>query len=205
MERRKKEPKQTGLLFVLSGPSGAGKDAVLHRMKELSFPFYRVVTVTTRPQRLGEKDGVDYYFTSNGEFQEMVRRGELLERAEVYGRWYGTPKQQVKEALDEGQDVILRVDVQGAATIRSIMPEAVLIFLTSPLMEYEERLKQRQTESDGERRLRMGRIDGEMKSLPLFDYMVMNHQGKLDSAVSQIMSIVTAEKCRVNRRLVKLE
>ena len=205
MERRKKEPKQTGLLFVLSGPSGAGKDAVLHRMKELSFPFYRVVTVTTRPQRLGEKDGVDYYFTSNGEFQEMVRRGELLERAEVYGRWYGTLKQQVKEALDEGQDVILRVDVQGAATIRSIMPEAVLIFLTSPLMEYEERMKQRQTESDGERRLRMGRIDGEMKSLPLFDYMVMNHQGKLDSAVSQIMSIVTAEKCRVNRRLVKLE
>jgi guanylate kinase len=205
VERRKKGPKQTGLLFVLSGPSGAGKDAVLHRMKELSFPFYRVVTVTTRPQRPGEKDGVDYYFTSNGEFQEMVRRGELLERAEVYGRWYGTPKQQVKEALDEGQDVILRVDVQGAATIRSIMPEAVLIFLTSPLMEYEERLRQRQTESDGERRLRMGRIDGEMKSLPLFDYMVMNHQGKLDSAVSQIMSIVTAEKCRVNRRLVKLE
>ena len=202
---RKKAPKQAGLLFVLSGPSGAGKDAVLHRMKELSFPFYRVVTVTTRPPRPGEKDGVDYHFASDAEFQEMVRRGELLERAEVYGRWYGTPKQQVKEALDEGQDVILRVDVQGAAAVRSIMPEAVLIFLTSPLMEYEERLRQRQTESDGERRLRMGRIDGEMKSLPLFDYMVVNHQGELDSAVSQIMSIVTAEKCRVNRRLVKLE
>jgi guanylate kinase len=205
VEIRKKEPKQAGLLFVLSGPSGAGKDAVLHRMKELSFPFYRVVTVTTRTQRPGENNGVDYYFTSEAEFQEMVRRGELLERAEVYGRWYGTPKQQVKEALDGGKDVILRVDVQGAATIRSIMPEAVLIFLTSLLLEYEERLRQRQTESDGERRLRMGRIDGEMKSLPLFDYMVVNHQGELDSAVSQIMSIVTAEKCRVNRRLVKLE
>ena len=205
MEIRKKGPKQTGLLFVLSGPSGAGKDAVLHRMKELSFPFYRVVTVTTRPQRPGEKDGVDYYFTSEAEFQEMVQRGELLERAEVYGRWYGTPKQQVKEALDGGKDVILRVDVQGATTVRSIMPEAVLIFLTSPSMEYEERLRQRQTESDSERRLRMGRVDGEMKSLPLFDYMVVNHQGELDSAVSQIMSIVTAEKCRVNRRLVKLE
>jgi len=99
----------------------------------------------------------------------------------------------------------LRVDVQGATTVRSIMPEAVLIFLTSPLLEYEERLRQRQTESDSERRLRMGRVDGEMKSLPLFDYMVVNHQGELDSAVSQIMSIVTAEKCRVNRRLVKLE
>jgi guanylate kinase len=205
VEIRKKEPKQAGLLFVLSGPSGAGKDAVLHRMKELSFPFYRVVTVTTRTQRPGENNGVDYYFTSEAEFQEMVRRGELLERAEVYGRWYGTPKQQVKEALDGGKDVLLRVDVQGAATIRTIMPEAVLIFLTSLLLEYEERLRQRQTESDGERRLRMGRIDSEMKSLPLFDYMVVNHQGELDSAVSQIMSIVTAEKCRVNRRLVKLE
>jgi len=205
VERKKKEPRQTGLLFVLSGPSGAGKDAVLHRMKELSFPFYRVVTVTTRPQRPGEKDGVDYRFASEPEFQEMVQRGELLERAEVYGRWYGTPKQQVKEALDEGQDVILRVDVQGAATIRSVMPEVVLIFLTSPSTEYEERLKQRQTESDDERRLRTGRIDGEMKSLPLFDYMVVNHQGDLDSAVSQIMAIVTAEKCRVNRCLVKLE
>jgi guanylate kinase len=193
------------LLFVLSGPSGAGKDAVLHRMKELSFPFYRVVTVTTRPTRPGEKDGVDYRFASDAEFQEMVRRGELLERAEVYGRWYGTPKQQVKEALDKGQDVILRVDVQGAAAVRNIMPEAVLIFLTSPSTEYEERLRQRQTESDGERRLRMGRIDGEMKSLPLFDYMVANHQGDLDSAVSQIIAIITVEKCRVNRRLVKLE
>lgn len=205
MEKGKKATKQKGLLFVLSGPSGAGKDAVLHRMEELSFPFHRVVTVTTRPQRPGEKYGVDYYFTSEAQFQQMVQRGELLERAEVYGRWYGTPKQQVKEALDEGQDVILRVDVQGAATVRSLMPEAVLIFLTSPSMEYEERLKQRQTESDGEQRLRMGRVDGEMKSLPLFDYMVVNHQGDLDSAVSQIMAIITAEKCRVNRREVKLE
>jgi len=134
-----------------------------------------------------------------------VQRGELLERAEVYGRWYGTPKQQVKEALDDGKDVILRVDVQGAAAVRSLMPEVVLIFLASPSTEYEERLRQRQTESNGEQRLRMGRVDGEMKSLPLFDYMVVNHQGDLDSAASQIMAIITAEKCRVNRREVKLE
>ncbi|MBM4462983.1 MAG: guanylate kinase [Chloroflexi bacterium] len=205
MEKGKEKPKHGGLLFVLSGPSGAGKDAVLHRMKEFSFPFHRVVTVTTRSQRPGEKDGVDYHFTSDAEFQEMVQRGELLESAEVYGRWYGTPKQPVKEALDGGQNVILRVDVQGAATIKSLVPDAVLIFLTSPSLEYEERLKQRQTESDGERRLRMEKIDGEMKSLSLFDYMVVNHQGDLDSAVSQVMAIITAERRRVNRRLVSLE
>ncbi len=206
MGRRKKGSKQTGLLIVLSGSSGAGKDAVLNRMKELSLPLYRGVTVTTRPQRPGEKDGIDYHFASEAQFREMMQRGELLEQAKVYGRWYGVPKREVKQALEEGEDAILRVDVQGAATIRRLVPEALLIFLASDSAgEYEERLRQRKTESDAELELRMGSVDEEMKSLPLFDYLVVNRRGELEAAVSDIMSIITAEKCRVTPRIAQLK
>ena len=101
------------LLIVLSGPSGAGKDAVLVRMKELGVPFHYVVTSTTRPPRTGEKDGVEYSFVSESGFHEMLQRGDLVESAKVYGYWYGVPKQEVKQALDEGKDVVLKIDVQG--------------------------------------------------------------------------------------------
>ncbi len=206
MGRRKKGNKQTGLLIVLSGSSGAGKDAVLNRMKELSLPLYHGVTVTTRPQRPGEKDGIDYHFASEAQFREMMQRGELVEQAKVYGRWYGVPKREVKQALEEGKDAILRVDVQGAATIRRLVPEALLIFLASDSAgEYEERLRQRKTESDAELELRMGSVDEEMKSLPLFDYLVVNRRGELEAAVSDIMSIITAEKCRVTPRTAQLK
>ena len=193
-----------GLLFVLSGSSGAGKDAVLNRMKELDLPLHRVVTATTRQQRPGEKDGTDYQFTSEAEFHDMAARGDLLESAEVYGRWYGVPRQRVKQALDEGRDVLLRVDVQGAATIRKLVPEAVLIFLASPSVEYEERLRRRSTESDTELELRIGSAEEEMRSLPIFDYIVVNRQGELEAAVSEIAAIVTAEKCRVNPRIARM-
>jgi len=195
----------TGLFFVLSGSSGAGKDAVLNRMRELGYPFHYVVTVTTRPRRAAEKDGIDYYFTSESRFQEMVRQGELLEWAQVYGNYYGVPKQQVRQALEEGKDAIVRVDVQGAATIRNAVPQAVLIFLTTASVEdYEERLRQRKTESDTELKLRIDSIGEETKSLLIFDYIVMNRQGQLDTAVSDIALIITAEKRRTNPRSVKV-
>jgi guanylate kinase len=197
--------KKVPLLVVLSGPSGAGKDAVLSRMRELGLLFHYTVTATTRPKRAGEKEGTDYCFLPEAEFQRMLQGGALLESAKVYSHWYGVPKQQVKQALDEGKDVILKIDVQGAATIRKLLPEAVLIFLTLPGIEdYEQRLRQRKTESDAELKVRLGRVSEEMKSLPLFDYLVLNNQGELDAAVANIRAIVAAEKCRVNPRIVEL-
>ncbi|NQT48044.1 MAG: guanylate kinase [Chloroflexi bacterium] len=205
MGRGIRRSRPTGLFFVLSGSSGAGKDAVLNRMRELGYPFHYVVTVTTRPRRAAEKDGIDYYFTSESRFQEMVRQGELLEWAQVYGNYYGVPKQQVRQALEEGKDAIVRVDVQGAATIRNAVPQAVLIFLTTASVEdYEERLRQRKTESDTELKLRIDSIGEETKSLLIFDYIVMNRQGQLDTAVSDIALIITAEKRRTNPRSVKV-
>ena len=194
------------LLIVLSGPSGAGKDALLIRMKELGVPFHYVVTSTTRPPRTGEKDGVEYTFASESGFHEMLQRGDLIESAKVYGYWYGVPKQEVKQALDEGKDVVLKIDVQGAATIRNLLPGAVLVFLTLPsLEEYELRLRQRKTESDTDLKVRLGKVNEEVRSLLIFDYVVVNRQDELDAAVDQIKAIVTAEKCRVNPRIVQFK
>ena len=194
------------LLIVLSGPSGAGKDAMLIRMKELGVPFHYVVTSTTRPPRTGEKDGVEYSFVSESGFHEMLQRGDLIESAKVYGYWYGVPKHEVKQALDEGKDVVLKIDVQGAATIRNLLPGAVLVFLTLPsLEEYEQRLRQRKTESDTDLKVRLGKVNEELRTMLIFDYVVVNRQDELDAAVDQIKAIVTAEKCRVNPRVVQFK
>jgi len=194
------------LLLILSGPSGAGKDALLNRMKELGVPLHYVVTSTTRPPRTGEKDGVEYTFVSESGFQEMLQRGDLVESAKVYGYWYGVPKHEVKQALDEGKDVVLKIDVQGAATIRNLLPGAVLVFLTLPsLEEYEKRLRQRKTESDTDLKVRLGKVTEELRSMLIFDYVVVNRQDELDGAVDQIKAIVAAEKCRVNPRVVQFK
>jgi guanylate kinase len=194
------------LLLILSGPSGAGKDALLIRMKELGVPFHYVVTSTTRPPRSGEKDGVEYTFVSESGFQDMLQRGDLIESAKVYGYWYGVPKHEVKQALDQGKDVVLKIDVQGAATIRNLLPGAVLVFLTLPsLEEYEKRLRQRKTESDTDLKVRLGRVTEEVRSMLIFDYVVVNREDQLDAAVDQIKAIVAAEKCRVNPRIVQFK
>lgn len=200
-----RQTEQMPLLIILSGPSGVGKDAVLNRMKESGLPFHYAITLTTRPQRAGECDGVDYYFTSEANFQDMVERGELLEWAKVYGHWYGVPKHQIKQALERGEDVIIKVDTQGAASIKKLLPGAVLVFLAPPsIEEQEERLKQRQTESNADLKLRLETFHEEMKSLPLFDYVVVNRQGELYSAVSQIEAIIATEKYQANPRLLEL-
>lgn len=193
------------LLLVLSGPSGSGKDAVLARMKELGYPLQYIVTVTTRPQRSNERDNVDYHFVSRESFQKMIEHGELLEWANVYGNRYGVPKQSVKEALEKGQDTIVKVDVQGATTIRKILPQAVFIFLVPPSMpELATRLKQRNTESAASLALRLKTAEEEVKKLPLFDFVVINEQDGIDQVVSDILAIITAEKCRVTPREVRL-
>lgn len=189
---------------MLSGPSGVGKDAVLARMKRKALPLHYTVTATTRPQREGERDGVDYHFLSAERFQQMVERGEMLEWAKVYGHWYGVPREQVKEALGRGLDVIIKADVQGAATIKKACPQAILVFLTPHSMEeLEERLRKRKTESTIDLGLRIKTAYQEMKRLPMFEYVVVNRQDEIDLAVAQIEAIITAEKRRRKPRGVR--
>lgn len=193
------------LLIVISGPSGVGKDTVLTKMKESRRLLHYVVTATTRPQRPGEKNGLDYDFVSKEEFERMIETGELLEWANVYGNLYGVPKRQVQQALAQGLDVVVKVDVQGAATIKRFLPQAVFVFLMCPsLDELERRLRERKTESTEELKLRMDTAKREMNSLLMFDYVVVNHQDRLDSTIAQIDAIISAEKCRVKPRVVEL-
>jgi guanylate kinase len=193
------------LLIVLSGPSGAGKDAVLARMKKAGLPYHYVITATTRPKRASEKNGVNYHFLSQKAFQEMIDRSQFLEWANVYGNYYGVPKAEITSALSRGVDTIVKVDVQGAATIKNILPQAVFIFLMAPSMEaLGKRLKRRRSESADELALRLEKAKEEIKSLPLFDYVITSHQNKLGQVVSQIEAIVAAEKCRVRPRTIRL-
>lgn len=198
-------PPSKPILVVLSGLSGVGKDAVLNRLRQSSYPLEFVVTVTTRAKRPNEKDGIHYRFVSKNEFQKLIDGNELLEWANVYGNYYGVPREPVRQALDTGQDVIVKVDVQGAATIKKILPEAVFIFLAPPSMEEVIlRLKQRRTETPSDLDLRLKTAEEEMEKLPLFDYMVINRQGEIDHAVADIESIINAEKCRVVPRELNL-
>jgi len=193
------------LFIIISGPSGVGKDAVLARMKELGYPLKYITTLTTRPRRPNERDNIDYHFVSMERFQEMIENNDLLEWAKVYGNWYGVPKEEVKQALDKGQDIIVKVDIQGAATIKKILPQAIFIFLMPPSMEeLLIRLKQRHTELPSDLALRLKTAEEEMKQLPLFDYIVVNRWDEIDLAVSGIQAIITAEKCRVTPREIAL-
>jgi guanylate kinase len=192
------------LVVVISGLSGVGKDVVLKGMREQGYIFHRVVTVTTRSPRPGEVEGVDYRFVSEDQYEAMMERGELLEHAVVYGRRYGVPEREIREPLDRGRDAVLRIDVQGAKTIKEKMPQAVLIFLTASSMEeLKRRLIGRGKDSPEEMERRMNRAREEMGYLPKFDYLVVNRDGRLDDTVRQVMAIVTAEKHRVSRLSIR--
>ena len=193
------------LLVVLSGPSGVGKDSILMRMRDIGFPFHFVVTATSRVQRPGERDGYDYHFVSKERFEEMITGGELLEWAEVYGHYKGIPKREISQALQSGRDVILRIDVQGAATIKRLAPDAVFIFLApGSFDELHNRLQWRRTESPDQMQQRLAMARREMDSLDAFDYVVINREDHLDDAVGQIRNIMSAEKQRVRPRRVVL-
>lgn len=193
------------LLVVISGPSGVGKDSVLMRMRELAFPFHFVVTATSRPIRPGEIDGYDYHFVSVERFEQMIRDDELLEWAKVYGQYKGIPKSEVRQAMASGRDVLLRINVDGAATIKRLAPEAVFIFLApaSP-EELRRRLTVRRTESPQEIERRLAMAGEEMEQVRHFDYVVINREDRLDEAVGQIRAIIIAEKQRVFPRQVTL-
>jgi guanylate kinase len=192
------------LLIVISGPSGVGKDTVIQHMKERSLPFHFVVTATSRPKRSNEIEGVDYFFVTHQEFAEMIENGELLEYAVVYEDYKGIPKKQVHEALASGSDVVMRVDVQGAKTIRGLYPKALLIFLSAQSEdELIQRLKARRTESPEDLQVRISKLQDEYAYISLFDYYVINADSQLDTTVNTILAIIQSEHHRTLPRVLK--
>ncbi len=193
------------LLIVISGPSGVGKDSVVQALKGRGLPFHFVVTATTRPPRPNEVHGEDYFFVSKEEFARMIEADELIEYAIVYNDYKGIPKQQVREALASGKDVIMRLDVQGAATVRKLAPEAVLIFLTTRNEEeLVARLNKRKSDSAEDLSLRIATARQELKRAAEFDYGVVNADGQLDEAVEAVIAIIRAEHHRIHPRRVSL-
>jgi guanylate kinase len=193
------------LLIVISGPSAVGKDSLVQRLKNRGCPFHFVVTATDRPPRPDEVEGEDYFFVSTAEFERMIEENELIEHAVVYEQHKGIPKQQIRQAIDSGKDVVMRVDVQGAATIRRKAPQAVLIFLiASSEEELKERLHARGCDSPEQTERRIATAREEMKRLPEFDYVVVNRKDELDRAVDDVLTIIRAEHCRVDHREVTL-
>lgn len=198
-------PETPALLIVVSGPSGVGKDAALRQMQNLNYPFHFLVTNTTRPKRPDEVDGKDYHFITKEQFAEMQARDEFLEHAVVYGYDYGNSKSEVRQALARGQNVIMRIDVQGAATIKRKVPDAIFIFLMPPSMEtLEARLRKRRTEPEDYLRLRLHAARLEMNEFDKFDYVIVNEDDQLDDTAELIHAIIQAEKCRAKPRRVNL-
>lgn len=193
------------LLLVLSGPSGVGKDLLLSRLREAGRPYHFTVTATTRPKRGGERDGVDYHFVSKERFEAMIANNELLEWAMVFDNYYGVPRAQVMDALRRGQDVILKIDVQGAATVREIAPDALFIFLAPPSeAELERRLRGRSSESAEALAARIEQARHELQEAAKFDYAVVHHTDATDEAALRIEDIIRRERRRNPPRAVNL-
>ncbi|HET6446863.1 MAG TPA: guanylate kinase [candidate division Zixibacteria bacterium] len=193
------------LLIVISGPSGVGKDTIAHMMLECTDSFYFVVTATTRPPRSSEVHAKDYFFLSHDEFAQMIEEDELLEWAVVYNDYKGVPKQQIRDALNSNRDVIMRVDVQGAATIRNLVPNAIFVFL---MAESEEsmiaRLRERKSETAEGLNLRIATARQEMKRLEEFDYFVVNAEHQQQQAVDRILDIIGAAHSQVDQLPIEL-
>ncbi|KAM0953938.1 putative guanylate kinase [Dioscorea sansibarensis] len=190
------------LVIVISGPSGVGKDAVVKKLREVREGIHFVVTATTRAKRPGEVDGEDYYFVTKEEFLSMVNKHELLEYALVYGDYKGIPKQQIRDFMAKGYDIVLRVDIQGAATLKSILgSSAVFIFLVAESeATLVKRLINRKTETSEMLLVRVATAREEVKRMKEFDYVVVNAEGKLEEAVKLVGSIIDSEKARVQQR-----
>uniref|UniRef100_A0A0E0GLP2 guanylate kinase n=1 Tax=Oryza nivara TaxID=4536 RepID=A0A0E0GLP2_ORYNI len=199
-------PPPQPMILVISGPSGVGKDAVIQRLQEEREGMHFVVTATSRAKRPGEVDGKDYYFVTKEEFLTMIERKELLEYALVYGEYKGIPKQQIRDYMAKGYDIVLRVDIQGAATLREILGEsAIFIFLVAESEEaLVKRLIHRKTETSDMLLVRVATAREEVKRMNNFDYVVVNSEGNLEGAVKQVESIIDAEKARVHKRTVNI-
>lgn len=191
------------LLVVITGPSGVGKDTVLSRLKALKRPYHFAVTATTRPPRPEETDGVDYFFLSDRQYDDMLARGEFLENATVYAHRYGVPKPPIREALAAGKDVLMRTDIQGARYIKSVCPAAVTIFVLPPSWEEMEwRLRGRATDNPEQLELRLRIARDELAAADEFDYTVVNDD--LNACADEIERVLAAERARKGREPVRL-
>jgi guanylate kinase len=193
------------LLVIISGPSGVGKDTIIDalRARPHAKDYHYVVTCTTRAPRPGEVDGVAYHFVSVGQFLAMRDAGELLEATEVHGRWYGTPRAEVADALAAGHDVILKIDVQGAQTVKERVSDALLVFVVPPSLEaLFQRLKARATESADELEVRQRNAAIELARQDDYDYVVVNDTGQVQRTAARIDEIIAAERhFHPNRRV----
>lgn len=184
-----------GLLILISGPSGTGKGTVCDLLRQKHPEISYSISATTRQPRPGEQDGVNYYFYTKEEFQEMIDQGQLLEWAEVYGNFYGTPKQKVLDRLEAGEDILLEIDTQGALNVMKVMPEGLFIFLLPPsLEELAARLKGRGTETEESLHRRLGAAVDEIKLATKYRYVVVND--KVEDAQETIAKIIEAEHHR---------
>ena len=189
-----------GLVVVLSGPSGAGKDSVLAAALDRDDRIARVVTAKTRAPRPGEQDGVHHLFLSPEEFDDLRARGGLLEHAEVYGHYSGVPRDQVEQLLAEGKTVVLRTDVQGARTLRAKIPQALLVFLTVPgVDDLERRMRARGGDDEAAMRRRLAVAREEMAEAERFDHVIVNGDGGLDAAVDELLAVIDRERARPGR------
>jgi guanylate kinase len=201
---RSEAPPASGLVFVLSGPSGVGKSTLIELLKRDGFPITHCVTATTRPMRTGEEHGIHYYFLSETEYDTLLVQEQFLEHAVVHKLYrYGIPLYSIREGLRRGQDVIIAPDVQGASTVRWKLPNAITIFLRPPsLDELLPRLQARGTETPEERAIRLATAEREVQRMSEYDYVIVNHRDRLDQALEDLKAIIRSERLRVCRRLV---
>jgi guanylate kinase len=188
---------EKGVLIVLSGPSGAGKGTICKSLLNKG-DYWLSVSATTRAPRVGEVEGKNYYFTEKEDFKKKIEQGDFLEYAEVYGNYYGTPKSKVLEALDAGKNVILEIDIQGALRVKDVYPGGVFIFILPPSMEeLKQRIIKRGSETEESFVTRFKSAYQEINYVSKYNYAVVNDT--VEEAVKKIESIITAEKCRVDR------
>ncbi len=193
-----------GLLIVISGPSGAGKGTLCNLIKKEFPSIYYSISATTRNPRQGETQGVDYLFMSREEFLTLKENNGLLEWAEVYGNFYGTPKSMVEENIASGKDVILEIDIQGALHIKKQYPEGVFIFIVPPSIgELKRRIERRGQNSPEDISRRLKSAQTELAYVSEYDYVIVND--KIETAIAKLKSIITAEKCRPQRRKINFE